>query len=126
ATAPVIAELLSYGNFINTVSVRASEFDANLTNNSASVTIIVNDNPNAPLLKITRVGTNVLLSWGTNMTGFLLQKKSSLSTNSLWTIVPNLPMPFGNQFFVTNTIVAGGQFYRLLKGTSTSLTIVKA
>ena len=83
------------------------------SNNSASATFTVNDNPTLPLLKITRSASNVVLSWSTNAQSFFLQSKADLSPGSVWTDVTNTPARVGNQWMVTNSISAAAKFYRL-------------
>jgi hypothetical protein len=90
----------------------------------------VSDIPDKPVLTITRLGTNFILSWSTNATalGFALQTKTSLLTNTAWTSVTNVPVAFGRDSVVTNTLMAtGNRFYRLVKSPQTlSVTIVGA
>jgi uncharacterized repeat protein (TIGR03803 family) len=58
-----------------------------------------------PSLYITRSGTNVILTWPTNFTGFSLQSATNLSS-PLWTGVIG-------QYAVTNPIVGARKYYRL-------------
>jgi uncharacterized repeat protein (TIGR01451 family) len=101
------------GVFTATAIVTANETDLSPNNNTNSTTVTINPNPTAPLLKITRVGTNVLLSWATNAIGYNLQSSPNLATNGLWTAVTNMPKSVGNQYVVTNSASLTNRFYRL-------------
>jgi uncharacterized repeat protein (TIGR03803 family) len=65
-----------------------------------------------PQLTITPAGANVILSWPTNSTGFILQSAADLSSQ-VWTT--NLPTPVvvNGQYAVTNPISGTQQFFRL-------------
>ena len=102
------------GTFTNMVSVSASTPDLN-PNNSSNLSITVVPNPNAPLLKVTRSGANVVLYWATNAAGFTLQSRTNFSASSSWGAVTNVPRTVGTQSFVTNNTSAGTTFYRLIK-----------
>ena len=65
-----------------------------------------------PRLTITLSGTNVLLTWPTNATGFTLQAITNIvSTN--WTNVSPPPVIVGGQNTVTNAVPGAQKFYRL-------------
>ena len=68
--------------------------------------------PPGPTLNVQPSGTNVVLSWTTNATNFVLASSPSLA-NGNW--ITNLPPPVvsGNQNVVTNPISGPQQFYRL-------------
>jgi len=71
----------------------------------------------APLLTITRSGTNVILSWPTSMNGFdysgyTLQYTSSLSP-AAWRTVSPAPVVVSGRYTVTTPISGQQQFYRL-------------
>jgi len=61
---------------------------------------------NPPRLNIVQAGTNVILSWATNATGFTLESTTNLTPPSSWT---NL----SGQFAVTNAISGTQKYYRL-------------
>jgi uncharacterized repeat protein (TIGR03803 family) len=71
----------------------------------------------SPQLAITASGTNVILTWPTNLagfdySGFTLQSATNLpSTN--WSNVFPLPVVINGQFTVTNAISGAQMFYRL-------------
>jgi uncharacterized repeat protein (TIGR03803 family) len=60
----------------------------------------------APLLTILPSGTNVILTWSTNVTGFTLQSTTNLDSPAVWTTV-------SGQNAVTNPISGDQRFYRL-------------
>jgi hypothetical protein len=58
-----------------------------------------------PQLTIIRSGTNVVLTWPTNATGFTLQSTTNL-VSAIWSNI-------SGQFAVTNPITGAQKFYRL-------------
>jgi uncharacterized repeat protein (TIGR03803 family) len=60
---------------------------------------------NLPQLIIIRSGTNVVLTWPTNATGFTLQSTTNL-VSAIWSNI-------SGQFAVTNPITGAQRFYRL-------------
>ena len=66
-----------------------------------------------PLLRIQRdAGRNVVLLWGTNLTGFTLDAKTNLNTVG-WNVVSPAPVVRGTNYVVTNTVSGAQRFYRL-------------
>lgn len=66
-----------------------------------------------PLLSIAKAGTNALLSWSTNFSGFVLQSTPGLVSPATWTnIATNGPIVNG-QYTVTNAMTVSRKFYRL-------------
>jgi uncharacterized repeat protein (TIGR03803 family) len=61
----------------------------------------------APTLAITLVGTNAILTWPTNVTGFNLQSTTNLPPPAVWD-------PVAGQYSVTNPITTKQKFYRLM------------
>ena len=118
-TITVVARPGLDGVFANVATVSSTTADLN-PNNSASASVTVNENPAAPVLRITQSGTNVILSWSTNAATFRLQVAPALSATPAWVDVTNVPVVVGKQFMVTNAI-RNGNFYRLVQ-TSTSLS----
>jgi hypothetical protein len=68
----------------------------------------------APTLALSTVRTNLVLSWGTNWTGYALYSATSLSAGAAWTKVAKAPMAVGTMNRWTNTVSAGAVFYRLM------------
>jgi uncharacterized repeat protein (TIGR03803 family) len=72
----------------------------------------------APQLAIVRSGTNVILSWPTNVagfdsTGYTLQSSASLVPPAVWTANSTAPVVVAGRNTVTNPISGARQFYRL-------------
>ena len=66
-----------------------------------------------PILKIvSSANTNVVLSWGTNFTGFTLEANTNLNTN-VWSTVSPAPAVSGTNNVVTNDVSGSTRFYRL-------------
>ena len=65
-----------------------------------------------PQLAIVRAGTNVLLSWSANATGFVLQSTPSLAPTT-WTNIATNPPIVNGRYTVTNAITGSRKFYRL-------------
>jgi uncharacterized repeat protein (TIGR03803 family) len=65
----------------------------------------------APALSLSVASNNAVLSWGTNLAGFVLESSSSLGGG--WSQVSPTPTIVGTTNFATNTITAPLQFYRL-------------
>jgi hypothetical protein len=66
-----------------------------------------------PVIAIYRSGTNVILRWPTNATGFTLQSTTNLVSPAAWST--NLPSPsvINTNNVVTNTFSGKQMFYRL-------------
>ena len=66
-----------------------------------------------PQLTITRIGTNVVLTWPTNYAGFALQSTTNLLSPSSWITNSAPPVVVNGQNTVTYPISGAQQFYRL-------------
>jgi uncharacterized repeat protein (TIGR03803 family) len=66
-----------------------------------------------PQLAITVTSGNVILTWSTNITGFILQSSTNLASPSIWAPVSPAPSIVNGQNTVTNQISGAQQFYRL-------------
>ena len=66
-----------------------------------------------PKLATIRSGTNFVLMWPTNATGFTLQSTTNLVSPTGWTKVSPAPVVVNGQNTVTNPISGTQQFYRL-------------
>ncbi len=72
--------------------------------------------PGAPLLRITRSGSNVILSWPETATGWRLQLSAVIpAADAAWVDVVIAPVISGGEFRVTVPIAAGHRFFRLRK-----------
>ncbi len=68
----------------------------------------------APTVKMSASGHNLVLSWTTNWAGYVLQSSASLSPAATWHNVTNTPVQAGALIFVTNTMSQSALFYRLM------------
>jgi hypothetical protein len=75
--------------------------------------IAVVQTPGAPLLTITRSGANVIVSWPSPSTGFLLQQNTNLATTN-WTSFPGPVGDDGTTKRATNSPATGNKFFRLI------------
>lgn len=69
----------------------------------------------APLLAIERSGTNVVLFWPTNASGYGLQSDPNLTATNGWSSVTNIPVIAGGTNYVTNPVTRPTLFYRLFQ-----------
>jgi hypothetical protein len=69
--------------------------------------------PVPPSLSITKSGSDVIISWSTNASGYTLEATPVLASPSTWTNVGAATI-VGDQYVVTNA-AAGTLFYRLKK-----------
>jgi uncharacterized repeat protein (TIGR03803 family) len=73
-----------------------------------------------PQLTITSSGTNVILTWPTNVagfdyTGYTLQSTTNLASPVVWSTNSPAPVVIGDQNTVTNPIIGAQKFYRLIQ-----------
>jgi hypothetical protein len=68
----------------------------------------------SPALSIVRSGSNALVSWITNASGFALYYATNLPPTS-WTSNSSLPGVVNGRYTTTNAISGGAKFYRLRK-----------
>jgi uncharacterized repeat protein (TIGR03803 family) len=66
-----------------------------------------------PQLAINRSGTNVVLTWPTNATGFTLQSTTNLVSTTVWSNVAPAAVVVNTNNAVTNAISGTKKFYRL-------------
>ena len=67
----------------------------------------------ASQLTIFPSGTNVVLTWPTNATGFILECATNLVSPTVWNTNLPAPVSFSGHFAVTNSISGAQMFYRL-------------
>jgi hypothetical protein len=67
----------------------------------------------APTINSFMVGKNLVLSWGTNWTGYALYSTTNFSVGA-WTKVLKSPAVVGKLNMMTNSISSGATFYRLI------------
>jgi hypothetical protein len=68
-----------------------------------------------PVVNIEPDGTNCVVSWATNSTGFTLQFSTSLNVPIHWTNHPGKPVIVHQHFNVTNALSGNCQFFRLIR-----------
>jgi uncharacterized repeat protein (TIGR03803 family) len=68
-----------------------------------------------PRMRIIRSGSNVVLTWPTNVTGFTLQSTTNLAPLGVWTTVFPGPVIVGGQNTITNLASATLRFYRFIQ-----------
>jgi hypothetical protein len=68
-----------------------------------------------PSLSLNRFGTNIVVSWPTNFSGFSLQNSSNLLSALSWSNTLPLPSIVNGQYTVTNGATGAPKFYRLKK-----------
>jgi uncharacterized repeat protein (TIGR03803 family) len=67
-----------------------------------------------PLLSSAQAGHNIVLSWRTNYTGYVLQSSRDLQRGE-WIDCTNAASINGGQYFVTNSIPGSSRYFRLKK-----------
>lgn len=68
----------------------------------------------APTITSFTVGPNLVLSWGTNWTGYALYSTTNLSTGARWIKVSKSSVVVGRSNMMTNTVSSEATFYRLM------------
>jgi len=71
--------------------------------------------PLLPSLKARPNGSELILSWPTNASGFALQSTLDLTPPVTWLDSTSVPAVIGAQFTLTNATAGGARFYRLRK-----------
>jgi hypothetical protein len=68
-----------------------------------------------PVVNIEADGTNVVVSWAMNLSGFTLQFSTSLNVPIHWTNHLGKPVVLHQHFKVTNALTGNCQFFRLIR-----------
>jgi streptogramin lyase len=71
--------------------------------------------PLIPSLNILHSSADVVLSWSTRATNYVLESESALSGSDGWVVVTNSPAVVGSSFAITNSTGGDASFYRLRK-----------
>ncbi len=71
--------------------------------------------PGAPLLTLTRAGSQFTLSWPLSTDNFILEETTSLTPLISWSTVPGSNSSNATDFFLTLPAAPGNRFYRLHK-----------
>lgn len=66
-------------------------------------------------LKLTTPGSNAVLSWFTDLSGFSLQSTTDLVSPGTWANVPDSPVTVGNRHYFTNNLPGNPRYFRLFK-----------
>jgi hypothetical protein len=66
---------------------------------------------NLPLLRIDRVGPNVVLSWPSSAAGFFLESRPDMTYS--WSSVPEVPFLSAGRYHVTNALSGVSKIYQL-------------
>lgn len=69
--------------------------------------------PTLPALSIVRLGTNVVVTWPANLTGYTLQSTTNLAAAATWSTVSPAPVITSGKYTVTNSLSPIRRFYRL-------------
>jgi sugar lactone lactonase YvrE len=71
--------------------------------------------PQAPVLRLSLVAGQLILSWPASATGFALETRGALSPEGSWVPVTSPVGVFGCSFVVTNSLASPSGFFRLHK-----------
>lgn len=66
-------------------------------------------------LNFTASGSNLVVSWLTNLSGFTIQTKTNLATPGGWVDVVTSPVVLGDRYYFTNNLSGNQRFFRLNK-----------
>ncbi len=93
---------------------RVRAYNSGGTSGNSSTITVTTSLSTPPTLGCARQGSNLVLLWPTDFSGFTLEFATELPTSS-WTSNPASPAIVNGQFAVTNAISGGQKFYRLKK-----------
>jgi hypothetical protein len=113
---PIPQQTSSTLKLVNVSPSDAAQYSVVVTNTagtvrSALVTLAVIDHPSIIFMTS---GSNAVLMWLTNFTGFTLQSTSNLGSPT-WTAVSPSPVIINEQNTVTNSVSGARQFFRLAR-----------
>jgi hypothetical protein len=113
---PIPQQTSSTLKLVNISPSDAAQYSVVVTNTAGSVTstlatLTVIDHPS---IIFTTSGSNAVLMWLTNFTGFTLQSTTNLGS-ATWTAVSPVPVIINQQNTVTNRISGDRQFFRLAR-----------
>jgi hypothetical protein len=66
-----------------------------------------------PMLEAIVSQKQIILSWPSSFTGFVLESRTNLSASAPWVLKGLTPFLVGNRFTITNTITGKTEYYRL-------------
>ena len=67
-----------------------------------------------PILSISQVGTNTVLSWPAFGMGFRLQSVTNLAASNNWASVGGTPSAIADRLYLTNGATASSSYFRLV------------
>ena len=113
---PIPQQASSTLKLVNASPADAAQYSVVVTNTAGSVrstlaNLTVIDHPS---IIFTTSGSNAVLMWLTNFTGFTLQSTTNLGSPT-WTAVSPAPVIINEQNTVTNPISGSQQFFRLAR-----------
>jgi uncharacterized repeat protein (TIGR03803 family) len=68
-----------------------------------------------PQIGLVRSGTNVILTWSTNLPGFTLEFTTNLAPTADWVTNPTAPVVLNGQYALTNAASGKQKFFRLIQ-----------
>ena len=104
---------LKPGGPINWIQFQCYNTASNGTNDTVNNFEISSMTIAGTSLNFQKVGTNMVLSWTTNVPGFVLAASPSVNPGAAWNTNLPLPVVINSQNVVTNPISGLQQFYRL-------------
>jgi hypothetical protein len=102
-------------NFVGTATISYSISDGNGGSASALIFVAVTAQTIRPVLRINGSGGNVILSWPTWASEFLLEYSTNLPPAASWFPLTNGVVTVGESFMRTNSVSAPRSFFRLRK-----------
>jgi hypothetical protein len=75
--------------------------------------LIANFAVSPPRLNMMHTDGKIVLSWGTDYSGYHLQSSTNLADAAAWQNVDVVPQAMGGQWWVTNSTIADGKYFRL-------------
>jgi uncharacterized repeat protein (TIGR03803 family) len=96
----------------NTIAAYAVDSSSNVSITNSVIFDYVASAP-APRLAIIHSGANVVLTWPTNATGFMLESTTNLVPPAVWITNSTSPFVVNTNNAVTNAITGTQKFYRL-------------
>ncbi len=102
-SASVFGVIVAGGSQVGSVDSAANVFVDNFLAASGNI----------PNLSLTRIGSEVVLAWATNVPALHLEFTSTLTPPIYWQVVTSPSVVVSTNFTVTNTISSGNKFFRL-------------
>jgi hypothetical protein len=99
--------------FVDTFTDASGPYYSTMNNVVVTIYPAVSAITTPPRLTVARSGTNMILTWPTNATGFTLQSATNLASPVGWSTVSPLPVVVNGQNTVTNAISGPRKFYEL-------------